>query len=96
MILLYAATMFPSSIRSYESNKVHIINSFQKNIFTFVYFYVIYFYKTVYRHNVVGIATRFGLPGPGIESECGARLSAPARTFSWATQPAVQWLLVHF
>jgi hypothetical protein len=47
-------------------------------------------------HNVVGITTRFGLHSPGIESQCGARFSAPVRTFPWATQPPVQWLPVLF
>jgi hypothetical protein len=32
------------------------------------------------RDNSVGIATRYGLAGPGIESQWGARLSAPVQT----------------
>ena len=32
------------------------------------------------RNNSVGIATRYGLDGPGIESRWGARVSAPAQT----------------
>jgi len=32
------------------------------------------------RDSSVGIATRYGLDGPGIESRWGARLSAPVRT----------------
>ena len=32
------------------------------------------------RDNSVGIATRYGLDGPGIESRLGARFSAPAQT----------------
>jgi len=32
------------------------------------------------RDSSVGIATGYGLDGPGIESRCGARFSAPAQT----------------
>ena len=32
------------------------------------------------RDAAVGIATRYGLDGPGIESRCGKRFSAPAQT----------------
>jgi len=32
------------------------------------------------RDNNVGIATRYGLDGPGIESRWGARFSAPVQT----------------
>ena len=37
--------------------------------------------NTVYRGagRVVGIATAYGLDGPGIESQCGARFSAPVQ-----------------
>ena len=32
------------------------------------------------QNSSVGIATRYGLDGPGIESRWGARLSAPVQT----------------
>ena len=32
------------------------------------------------RDSSVGIATRYGLDGPGIESQWGARFSAPVQT----------------
>ena len=35
----------------------------------------------------VGIATGYGLDGPGIESRWGARFSAPVHTGPGATQP---------
>ena len=35
------------------------------------------FYK---RDSSVGIATRYGLDGPGIESQWGAKFSAPVQT----------------
>jgi hypothetical protein len=36
------------------------------------------------RDSSVGIATRYGLDGPGIESGWGARISAPVQTGSGA------------
>ena len=39
------------------------------------------------RDSSVGIATRNGLDGPGIESRWGSRFSAPVQTGPWA-QPA--------
>jgi hypothetical protein len=38
------------------------------------------FYQTDGRVSSVGIATRYGLDGPGIESRWGARFSAPVQT----------------
>ena len=42
--------------------------------------YVSYQTNMVDQHSSVGIATRYGLDGPGIESRCGARFSAPVQT----------------
>ena len=47
---------------------------------TVLYFYINTFLSTVDRDSSVGIATRYGLDGPGIESRCGARFSAPVQT----------------
>ena len=47
------------------------------------------------RNSSVGIVTRYGLDGPGIESRCGRDSSQPS---SWAlgpTQPPLQWLPGH-
>jgi hypothetical protein len=42
------------------------------------------------RDSSVGIATRYGLDGPGA---VGARFSAPVQTDQWGpTQPPVQWV----
>ena len=38
------------------------------------------FLKGMGRDGSVGIATRYGLDGPGIESRWGARFSAPVQT----------------
>ena len=42
--------------------------------------------------SVVGIATGYGLDGPGIESQWGARFSAPVQIGPGPTQPPVQWV----
>ena len=41
------------------------------------------------RDSVVGIATRYGLDGPEIESPNGARLPVPSRPAPMPTQPPV-------
>ena len=43
-------------------------------------FYVLSLTLAVGRDSAVGIATRYGLCGPGIESRWGARFSAPVQT----------------
>ena len=40
----------------------------------------------------VGIATGYGLDGPGIESRWGARFFAPVQTGPGPTHPPVQWV----
>ena len=45
--------------------------------------------QTTGRDSSVGIATRYGLDGPGIELRWGARFSGPALG---PTQPPVQWV----
>jgi hypothetical protein len=42
--------------------------------------------------SVVGIATGYGLDGPGIESRWGTRFSALSRPALEPTQPPVQWI----
>jgi len=41
--------------------------------------------------SVVGIATRYGLDGPGIESRCGRDFPHLSRPALGPTQPPVQW-----
>jgi hypothetical protein len=43
------------------------------------------------RDSSVGIATHYGLDGPGIESRWRARFAAPVQTGPGATQPSIQW-----
>jgi hypothetical protein len=61
-------------------------------LFTFTSFY----YGRVPVHSgpgsVVGIATRYGLDGPGIESRWGRDFPHPSRTALGPTQPPVQWV----
>jgi hypothetical protein len=44
------------------------------------------------RDSVVGIATRYGLDGPGIESRCGRDFSQPSRPALGPTQSPIQWV----
>jgi hypothetical protein len=42
--------------------------------------------------SVAGIATGYGLDGPGIESRCGRDFSHLSRPALGSTQPPVQWV----
>jgi hypothetical protein len=44
------------------------------------------------RDSVVGIATRFGLDGPGIESRWGRNFPHPSRPAPGPTQHPIQWV----
>ena len=44
------------------------------------------------RNSVVGIATRYGLEGPGIESRCRRDFPHQSRPVLGPTQPLVQWV----
>jgi len=48
------------------------------------------------RDNVVGIATRYGLDGLGIESQWGRGVALPTRPALGPTQPPVQWASGYF
>jgi hypothetical protein len=49
--------------------------------------------KNVGRDSSVGIATRYGLDGPGIESRWGQDFPHPSRPALGPTQPPIQWVL---
>ena len=42
--------------------------------------------------SAVGIATRYGLDGPGIESQWGRDFPHPSRPALGPTQPPVEWV----
>jgi len=44
------------------------------------------------RDNVVGITTRYGLDGPGIESLWGRDFTHPSRPALGPIQPTIQWV----
>ena len=44
------------------------------------------------RDSSVGIATRYGLDGPGIESRWGREFPRPSRLVLGPTQPPIQWV----
>ena len=48
--------------------------------------------KSMGRDSAVGIATRYGVDGPGIESWWGRDFPHPSRPALGPTQPPVQWL----
>ena len=55
-----------------------------------------YVYIYIWTHkgwdSSVGIATRYGLDGPGIESRWGRDFPHPSRPALRPTQPPVQWV----
>jgi hypothetical protein len=57
-----------------------------------VYCYRVNFYSCVEPGSSVGIATRYRLDGPGIESRWGRGFSHRSRPALRATQPPVQWV----
>jgi len=52
--------------------------------------FLLYCLRLVGRDSSVGMATRYGLDGPGIESRCGRDFSHPSRSALRTTQPPVQ------
>jgi hypothetical protein len=48
--------------------------------------------NSVGRLSTVGIATRYGLDGPGIESRWGRDFPHPSRPALGTTQPPIQWV----
>ena len=51
---------------------------------------VLLVYDLACRDSSVGIATRYGLDGPGIEYRCGRDFPHPSRSALGPTQPPVQ------
>jgi hypothetical protein len=49
-------------------------------------------YICIHRDSSVGITTRYGLDGPGIESRWGRDFSHTSRPALGPTQPPIQWV----
>jgi hypothetical protein len=49
--------------------------------------------KCMGRDGAVGIATRYGLDGPGIEFRLGRDFLHPSTPALWHNQPPIQWVL---
>jgi hypothetical protein len=60
-----------------------------------IYFYV---YQAIQRQDLAGVATRYGLDRPGIESQClgGEDFLYPSKSFLGSIQSPVQWVSCHF
>jgi hypothetical protein len=63
-----------------------------KSISRSVFILLNIFLLRVCRDSSVGIATRYGLDGPGIESRWGRDFPHPSRPALGPTQPPVQWV----
>ena len=50
---------------------------------------------TVTRDSLVGLATNYGLDGPGIETRCGLDCSHLTVTSLGHNEPPIQWVLNH-
>jgi hypothetical protein len=72
---------FTWETRHFASKWIHMFLSF---------FFLPYFLQG--RDSSVGIATRYGLDGPGIESRWERDFSQPSRPAMGPTQPSVQWV----
>jgi hypothetical protein len=66
---------------------IMLVELFESTIF------VIVIIRSVGRDRSVGIATRCGLDGPGIESRWGRDFPHPSLPALGPTQPLIQWVL---
>jgi len=66
------------------------ITEFKVTDMTYTYFIV--FPGSVGRDGSVGIATRYGLDGPGIDSRWGRDFQHPSRPALGPTQPPIHWV----
>jgi hypothetical protein len=90
-----------------HKDPIHLYNCCAKNCLHFRYLNLLYnvncvqkwliWFNTVLlwfvgRDSSVGIATRYGLDGPGIEYRWGRNFPYPSRPALEPTQPPVQWI----
>jgi hypothetical protein len=71
----------PNSLRFFSCFHVHLLQLYKK--------------YSVGRFSAVGIATRYGLDGPGMESRWWRGFSHSSRPAMWPTQPPIQWVPGH-
>jgi hypothetical protein len=65
-------------------------------LFMKIHFYV---YQAIQRQNLTGVATRYGLDGPGIKFQLGwgrRDYPYPSKSTLGPIQPPVQWVPGHF
>jgi hypothetical protein len=76
----------------WESNETHITLRGQNTSLWSVMTKWMVHMNTRERDSSVGIAIRYGLEGPGIESRCWREFPHPSRPALGPTQPPVQWV----
>ena len=72
-----------------QSVKLTIENTYTANLTALQYTSAYNIHNMVGPDGAVGIATRYELDGPGIESRCGRDFQHPSRPALWPTQPPV-------
>ena len=68
------------------NSSLPLFNRYAGSSFTLVYIHA------MTRDSPAGIATRYGLDGPGIKSRCGKDFPPPYRTALGAIQTPVHWV----
>ena len=66
--------------------------NYHSQLYIYIYTHTHTHTHTQCRDSAVGIATRYGLEGPGIESRWGRDFPHPSRTALGPTQPPVEWV----
>ena len=74
----------------------HVGTDFVQLLYIYIYIYLfIYTHTHTYqkgRDSAVGIATGYGMNGPGTESRCGRDFPHPSRPAVGPNEPPIQWV----